>query len=108
MMRSRKARPAATSAGPRRADAVRELAALANLGPRSAEALVAAGISSLKQLRALGAVAAYSQARKSGANVTLNLLWALEGALTGLPWQTVAKEHRTSLLLALDTHENGT
>ncbi|MCM0610232.1 MAG: TfoX/Sxy family DNA transformation protein [Ideonella sp. WA131b] len=35
-----------------------------------------------------------------------NLLWALEGALTGLPWQVVAKEHRLSLLLALEA-QNG-
>jgi DNA transformation protein and related proteins len=75
---------------------------LPNLGPASAAMLQAAGITTLEQLRGLGAVAAYEQVRRSGARVSLNLLWALEGALTGLPWQTVAREHRTSLLLALD------
>ena len=64
-----------------------------------------AGITTLTQLRKLGAVAAFSKVRRSGANASLNLLWALEGALTGLPWQVVAKEHRTSLLLALEQHE---
>ena len=39
-------------------------------------------------------------AHKAG-SASLNLLWALEGALTGLHWQVVAKEHRLSLLLAL-------
>ena len=34
-------------------------------------------------------------------------LWALEGALSGLPWQVVAREHRTSLLLALETLDRG-
>jgi hypothetical protein len=36
---------------------------------------------------------------------SLNLLWALEGALSGLHWREVAREHRTSLLLALEAHE---
>jgi DNA transformation protein len=38
-----------------------------------------------------------------GVSPSLNLLWALEGALTGRPWQVVAKEHRLSLLLALES-----
>lgn len=87
--------------------AAKELAALANLGPRSAEALVAAGILSFAELRQLGAVAAYARVRRSNPRVTLNLLWALEGALSGLPWQVVAREHRTSLLLALETLDRG-
>ncbi len=33
----------------------------------------------------------------------MNLLWALEGAISGLHWQEVAREHRTSLLLAPKT-----
>lgn len=83
------------------------LSTLPNLGPKSQAMLAAAGITSLAQLRQLGAVAAYSRVRRSGAKASLNLLWALEGALTGLPWQQVAREHRTSLLLALETHERG-
>ncbi len=83
------------------------LSSLPNLGPKSQAMLAAAGITSLAQLRRLGAVAAYSRVRRSSAKASLNLLWALEGALTGLPWQQVAREHRTSLLLALETHEKG-
>jgi DNA transformation protein len=33
------------------------------------------------------------------------LLWALEGALSGEHWQQVAREHRTSLLLAVEERE---
>jgi DNA transformation protein len=65
--------------------------------------LAAAGIHSAEQLRALGAVAAFARVRRTDPRASLNLLWALEGALTGLPWQTVAREHRTSLLLALES-----
>lgn len=78
---------------------------LPNLGPKSAAMLRRAGIHSPSDLRRLGAVAAYSQARRCGVGVSLNLLWALEGALAGLTWQEVAKVHRTSLLLALEDHE---
>lgn len=76
-----------------------------NLGPKSAQMLAAAGVTTLAQLRELGAVAAYWRVKRTGANASLNLLWALEGALLGLPWQTVAREHRTRLLLALDDHQ---
>jgi DNA transformation protein len=61
-----------------------------------------AGIRSTAQLRKLGAVRAYAQVKRVCPAASLNLLWALEGALTGLPWQTVARDHRTSLLLALE------
>ncbi len=81
------------------------IAELSNLGPSSEAALRSAGIESVEELRRMGAVAAYARARRAGARVSLNLLWALEGALTNLPWQVVAREHRTSLLLALEQHE---
>ena len=79
---------------------------LPNLGPKSQAMLEAAGIKTIEQLRRLGAVRAYAKVKATGANASLNLLWALEGALSGLPWQKVAREHRTSLLLALEQYEN--
>lgn len=82
------------------------LAALQNLGPRSQAMLGAAGISTLEQLRALGSVRAYALVKKTEASASLNLLWALEGVLSGLPWQVVAREHRLSLLLALEAHQS--
>jgi DNA transformation protein and related proteins len=84
------------------------IADMPNLGPKSQEIMARAGITSIAQLRSLGSVAAYAMAKRSGANVSLNLLWALEGALTGLHWQEVARLHRASLLLALDEHEQST
>ncbi len=84
-----------------------DLASLPNLGPKSQALLAAAGITTLAQLQALGSVAAYAQVKATRADATLNLLWALEGALSGLPWQVVAREHRTSLLLALEQRTRG-
>jgi DNA transformation protein len=78
------------------------IADLQGLGPKSQAMLAGAGIKTVTQLKRLGSVRAYAKVKASGANASLNLLWALEGALTGLHWQVVAKEHRLSLLLALE------
>lgn len=78
------------------------IADLISLGPKSQQMLATAGITSVAQLRELGAVAAYASVRRAGLKPSLNLLWALESALTGQPWQEVARDHRTSLLLALE------
>jgi SAM-dependent methyltransferase len=84
---------------------VESIADLQGLGPKSAEMLARAGITSVDQLRRLGAVAAYVQARAANGGVSLNLLWALEGALTGRPWQEIARQERTRLLLELDARQ---
>ena len=81
----------------------RSIAGLPGLGPKSQTMLANAGIRSVAQLRRLGSVRAYARVKATGANASLNLLWALEGALTGLRWQVVAREHRLSLLLALES-----
>jgi len=60
---------------------------LPNLGPKSQTMREHAGIYSIEQLRNLGAVRAYVQVKHSGANCSLNLLWAMEGALSGRHWR---------------------
>jgi DNA transformation protein len=67
--------------------------------------LAAAGITTLDQLRALGSAAAWVRAKRAHPGVSLNLLWGIEAALSGLPWQQVAREHRISLLLAVEACE---
>jgi len=78
---------------------------LPNLGLKSQQMLLSAGIESVEQLRAFGSVRAYSCVKRVRGDATLTLLWALEGALSGLHWQVVARECRTSLLLALEAYE---
>lgn len=95
-------RSGAPSEGPGLGRESASLADLPNLGPKSQALLAAAGITTLAQLTAMGAVVAFARVRATGANASLNLLWALEGAITGEHWQIVAREHRTSLLLALE------
>lgn len=78
--------------------------ALRNLGPVSRQMLAEAGLHDEAAVRAMGAVAAFAKVRAVNTKASLNLLWALEGALSNEPWQVVAREHRTSLLLALEDH----
>jgi len=92
-----RARPAA-----RAKTAASEVDSLHGLGPRSRELLERAGIASLARLRELGAIRAYVAVKRTGGKPSLNLLWALEGAISGRRWQDVAREDRTTLLLALE------
>lgn len=78
------------------------IADLPSLGPKSQAMLARAGITTIAQLRKLGAIEAYVRAKRANKSVSLNLLWGLESALTGEPWQEVARKHRASLLLALE------
>lgn len=82
-----------------------DLAALPNLGLKSAAMLEAANIQSVTQLWQLGAVAAFIKLRRCGLNPSLNLLWALQGALSAQAWQVVAREQRLSLLSQLEDFE---
>lgn len=75
---------------------------LKNLGPKSMEMLAKAGIHSVDDLQRLGAVVAYARTKAVCPKASLNLLWALEGALTGRDWKLVAETDRASLLMALE------
>ncbi len=75
----------------------------AGLGPVSLAMLAAAGIHTWEQLQTLGAARAYRHVRQVSPKASLNLLWALEGALSGRSWREVARTDRLSLLLQLDS-----
>lgn len=84
---------------------IKTIGGLPNLGPKSTAMLALAGIDSVEQLREAGTVVAYLRVKAVSDRASLNLLWALEGALTGLSWQQVARTERTRLLLALDDQQ---
>lgn len=87
-------------------DHAKQISDLRSLGPKSQEMLARAGIRTLAQLRELGSVEAYVRARRANfSGVSLNLLWALEAALTGEPWQQVARRRRASLVRAVEERE---
>ena len=85
---------------------------LRNLGPRSEQLLAAVGIRSADGLRRRGAVEAYLALRRVGAIRSLNMLWAMAGALDPWPegrdWRDVAAgDQRLPLLLAVDDPSAG-
>jgi DNA transformation protein len=81
---------------------------LRNLGPRAEQQLAGVGIHSAESLRRRGALAAYmAVTRANEGRGSLNLLWALVGALEPWPegrdWREVAASKvRLPLLLALE------
>jgi hypothetical protein len=87
---------------------------LRNLGAKSEQMLHQIGIYSADELRRRGAVRAFAELKRAGVTSSLNMLWALAGALEPWPegqhWREVAHSgSRLSLLLALeDTERRGT
>jgi DNA transformation protein len=80
-----------------------ELTALRNLGAVSAAWLEAVGIRTAAELRRVGAVEAYRRVafHRSG-DVSLNLLYALAGALRGERWDRLPPEERAALRRAAE------
>lgn len=85
---------------------------LRNLGVKSEQVLGALGIYTADALRHQGAVRVYAELKRSGGAPSLNLLWALAGALEPWPegthWREIARgDTRLSLLLAVEDLEAG-
>ncbi|MFI4913880.1 MAG: TfoX/Sxy family protein [Steroidobacterales bacterium] len=85
---------------------------LRNLGLKSEKVLEQIGIRTVGELRRRGAVRTYVELRRAGVNSSLNMLWALAGALDPWPegrhWREIARgDERLSLLLALEDLETG-
>lgn len=74
----------------------------ANLGPKSALWLAKIGITELEQVAAIGSIEVMLRLRRAGLPVSLNMLYALEGALAGCHWQQVKRERRGELVLLWD------
>jgi DNA transformation protein and related proteins len=60
--------------------------------------LAAAGITTPEQLDRLGSAEAYRRTVAAGAHPSLNLLWAMEGALLELDWRRLPAERKRQLL----------
>ena len=71
---------------------------LRNIGPKSAAWLRQVGLRSREDLVAIGAVGAFVKVKRAGFKPSLNLLYALEGALLGCHWQQVPEDRRAQLL----------
>ena len=72
---------------------------LRNLGPVSARWLAAIGVTSADELRRMGAVEAFGRIRlrEGRRSATLNLLYALHGALADQPWDEIPEAVKARL-----------
>jgi DNA transformation protein and related proteins len=72
---------------------------LRNLGPKSAMLLREAGVSTLDELKALGAVRAYMRVKTlRPKSASLNLLWALAAGLEDRDWRNLSAREKSALL----------
>jgi DNA transformation protein len=74
-----------------------------NIGPKSAAWLRQVGLHTAGDLQAAGALEAYMRIRRAGFKPSMNLLYALEGALLDRHWQEVPDARRAELVAAAET-----
>ena len=75
---------------------------LRNIGPKSAAWLRQVGLRTREDLTAVGTVEAFMRVKRAGFKPTLNLLYAIEGALQDCHWQEISEERRGELILAAE------
>mgnify|MGYP000430046043 FL=1 len=72
---------------------------LPNLRLATERMLKKAGIDSVERLYEFGSVNAYNAIRQShSSDVSLELLWALEGAIKGMHWSVIPQQRREELI----------
>lgn len=78
-----------------------------NIGPKSAAWLRQVGVRTEEEVKSLGSIEVYFKVKKAGFKASLNLLYALEGAVLGCHWTEVSNERRSELLLEVSAREDG-
>lgn len=73
-----------------------------NIGPKSMAWLRQTGVRTLVDLQAVGALAAFVRIKRAGFRPSLNLLYALEGAILGCHWQEIPDTRRAELVQAAE------
>jgi DNA transformation protein and related proteins len=69
-----------------------------NIGPKSRAWLAEIDISSLDDLREIGAVEAFARLRfRFGRKITRNMLHALAAALADIDWRQLSPQHKAEL-----------
>jgi len=85
----------------------KELEFLKNFGPKSTQRLREVGIDSQAKLKRLGSVAAYRRLKHTfGREVSLVMLYALEGVLLNCHWNHLPDGRKEALLQELAADQN--
>ena len=75
---------------------------LRGLGPKSRDMLALVGITTAAELQASDPFTLYARIKTVDAKASLNLLYALIGAIENRDWREVAREDKTRILMRLD------
>jgi hypothetical protein len=78
-----------------------------NVGPTSAAWLRQVGIKTDAEVRAIGALEAFMKVKRAGFKPSLNLLYALEGAVLDCHWTALTVERKNELVLEVNAREDG-
>jgi DNA transformation protein len=73
-----------------------------NIGPKSMAWLRQTGVRTLEDLQSVGALAAFVRIKRAGFRPSLNMLYALEGAILGVHWQEIPDTRRAELVQAAE------
>jgi len=76
-----------------------------NVGPKSAAWLRQVGVRTQDDLTRLGAIEAFMKVKRAGFRPSLNLLYALEGALADCHWADLPDERKAALLAGAEAAE---
>lgn len=80
-------------------------AKIRNVGPKSAAWLRQVGVRSLEDLVRIGPIEAFLKMKRAGFRPTLNLLYAMAGALADCHWAELPEGDKQALLAALEAAE---
>jgi len=76
-----------------------------NVGPKSAAWLRQVGVRSLEDLRMVGVIETFMKVKRAGFRPSLNLLYAMQGALDDCHWADLPDGVKTCLVLAAESAE---
>ncbi len=77
-----------------------------NVGPKSAAWLRQVGVRSTEDLTRIGPVEAFLKVKRAGFRPSLNLLYAMAGAMADCHWAELPEERKQELLAALEAAES--
>jgi DNA transformation protein and related proteins len=84
---------------------MKKLSKLKNIGQKSEQWLNAIGVHSLTDLRDMGAIDCCIILKAQGYPVSLNLAYAIEGALRDIHWTKIPADTKQSLKNALNANK---
>lgn len=76
-----------------------------NVGPKSAAWLRQVGVRTQADLERLGPVEAFMKVKRAGFRPSLNLLYALAGAIENCHWADLPEERKSALVAAAESAE---